>query len=149
MRALAEASILSKWPQACQPLWVPTLQRASRRGKPPRASDTAELEKRLPGCLEKAPLWPLILKRLEFLAEQEGLGAVPGQLSPALGRPPSRPHVGASLLPRHRTRGLAQPWAGGGEGVPVVCAWTHPAPSRAPDPDARSLGETVTLREGG
>ena len=42
--------------------------------------DTAKLEKQLPGALEKAPLWPLILKRLEFLGEQEGLGPVPGQL---------------------------------------------------------------------
>lgn len=42
----------------------------------------ATLENRLPGGLEKAqaPLWPLILKRLEFLAEQEDLGAVSRQL---------------------------------------------------------------------
>ena len=52
-----------------------------RSGKSPsRLGDTAKLEKQLPGALEKALLWPLILKRLEFLGEQEGLGPVPGQL---------------------------------------------------------------------
>lgn len=58
-----------------------------RSGKSPsRPGDTTKLEKQLPGGLEKVPLWPLILKRLEFLAEQEGLGPVSGQDA----QPPSR-----------------------------------------------------------
>lgn len=55
---------------------------AKDQGSLHKAQGTAKLENRLPGGLEKAqaPLWPLILKRLEFLAEQEDLGAVSRQL---------------------------------------------------------------------
>lgn len=56
-----------------------------------RPSDTAKLEKRLPQPGKGPPRWPSILKRLEFLAEQEGLGAVPGQSSSAPGRAPGHP----------------------------------------------------------
>lgn len=72
-----------KWPQASQSLLQGEDKYLSRKpnqrsgNSPSRPGDTTKLEKQLPGSLEKVPLWPLILKRLEFLAEQEGLGSVP------------------------------------------------------------------------
>lgn len=87
-----------------------------RSGKSPsRPGDTTKLEKQLPGGLEKVPLWPLILKRLEFLAEQEGLGPVPWA-----GRPATRMQVSAccpSAGPEGPSRS-PQPCWGRGERPP-------------------------------
>lgn len=76
----------------------------------------------------KGLLWPLILKRLEFLAEREGLGPGPRAASPQLRAVcPATPRAGAGLLPKHGTRGPRRASAGGSGGRPPL-----PSPSSAP-----------------